>query len=159
MQMSLGTQLRHLVDLADGAVGRCYAEMGLAYRPRYTPIMQCLIAREPISVGEIARCAGISQPAATQTVSLMIKDDLITRVPSDDGRQKLLKLSAVGRAMVPQLQQAWDTTARAALSLDKDLELPLSSILAAAIEALRRKSFTERIREAALENTTAGETH
>ena len=152
MKRTLGTQLRHLLELADGAVERSYTNVGMAYRPRYTPIMRCLITREPMTVGDIAQTAGMSQPAATQTVSLMIEKGLIETVRSEDGRQKLLKLSATGRGLVPQLQQSWEATAKAALSLDNELPVSLSSTLAAAIEALERKSFDERIREAAAPN-------
>jgi DNA-binding MarR family transcriptional regulator len=148
MQRSLGTQLRHLVDLLDGAVERRYAAIGLAYRPRYTPVMRCLIAREPLSLGEVARGAGITQPAATQTVALMIRDGLVETARSGDARRKLLRLTGQGRAMAAQLQQAWDATARAAASLDEDLPMPLSATLAAAIAALEMKSFDERIADA-----------
>lgn len=145
MERTLGTQLRHLLDLLDGAVERNYANMGLAYRARYTPVMRCLIAKEPRSLGEVARCAGITQPGATQTVSLMIENDLIETAESVDARQKLLKLTAAGRAMAGELQKAWVATALAAESLDRELPVPLSEILAAAINALEAKSFDQRI--------------
>jgi MarR family transcriptional regulator, organic hydroperoxide resistance regulator len=38
----------------------------LDYLPRYTPIVRALMASEPLTVGDIAAAAGISQPAATQ---------------------------------------------------------------------------------------------
>lgn len=148
MGRTLGTQLRHLLELLDGAVQRSYAETGLAYRPRYTPVMRCLIAREPLTLGEVAREAGISQPAATQTVALMIKDNLIETAPSDDGRQKLLRLSDKGLAMIRDLESAWAATTGAADSLDRDLSKPLTEVVAEAIEALEARSFDERIREA-----------
>ena len=157
MQRSLGTQLRHLTDLLDGAVERSYARLGLTYRPRYTPVMRCLIAREPMTLGEVARQAGITQPAATQTVALMIRDGLIETASSQDGRRKLLRLSDRGRAAVPQLEQAWAATARAAESLDSDLPVPLSTTLAAAIAALEAVSFDERIRQAGAKHFTQGD--
>lgn len=153
MQMTLGTQLRHLIELLDGAVQRNYAAMGLAYRPRYTPIMRALMAQEPSSLGDVAQCAGITQPAASQTVALMIADGLIETAPSTDGRQKLLRLSPAGRAIADELRKAWAYTAMAAQSLDDDLPTPLTGLLAEAIKALDAKSFDERIRSAqALKN-------
>lgn len=148
MRRTLGTQLRHLLDLLDGAVERSYEKVGLSYRPRYTPVMRCLIGEAPLPLGEIARRAGITQPAATQTVALMIENDLLETVQSLDGRKKLLQLSSRGRAMAAQLQRAWAATASAAESLDNDLPMPLSTILNAAIEALEKKSFDTRIDEA-----------
>jgi MarR family transcriptional regulator, organic hydroperoxide resistance regulator len=154
MQQTLGTQLRHLLELLDGAVQRSYAQMGLAYRPRYTPVMRSLIEREPLTLGEVARDAGISQPAATQTVALMIEDDIIETAPSDDGRQKLLRLSDKGRAMAEDLERGWAATAGAADSLDRELLTPLTGVVAEAIKALEARSFDERIREAKAASST-----
>jgi DNA-binding MarR family transcriptional regulator len=159
MRQTLGTQLRHLIELLDGAVARKYADLGISYRPRYTPVLRALIAGKPRTVGEIATAAGITQPAATQTVSLMIKHKLIEEASSDDGRKKLLQLTKHGVSLLPQLQQAWVATARAAASLDEELPAPLSEVLGAALKALAQKSFEERIREASLNtpHTTAEE--
>ncbi|QYF94608.1 MarR family transcriptional regulator [Massilia sp. PAMC28688] len=149
MKATLGTQLRHLIELLDGAVGAAYEEAGLHYRPRYTPVMRALIGGEPATVGGIAETAGITQPAATQTVALMIKDGLVAVEPSPhDARQKLIRLTQQGRELVPALQTCWRATALAAESLDADLPFPLGEVLADAIDALRAKSFGERIREA-----------
>ena len=151
MKQTLGTQLRHLLELLDGAVARNYASLGVAYRPRYTPVLKALLASQPLTVGEIADAAGITQPAATQTVSLMIKDKIIQAVSSRDGRKKLLQLTPHGLALLPQLQEAWAATARAAASLDDELPAPLSEILGAAIEALAKRPFADRIRDASSE--------
>lgn len=149
MKQGLGTQLRHLIELLDGAVEAAYVEAGLNYRPRYTPVMRALIEQEPLTVGEIALRAGITQPAATQTVALMVKEGLLTAAAGkSDGRQKLVRLSAEGRAMAPRLQACWRATAAAAASLDAQLPYPLSATLANAIEALDEQSFGERIRTA-----------
>lgn len=149
MNQGLGTQLRHLIELLDGAVEASYVEAGLDYRPRYTPVMRALIAQEPLTIGQIASCAGITQPAATQTVALMMKQGLLmSAAGTSDGRQKLVRLSPDGRSMVPQLQRCWQATAAAAASLDAQLPCPLSEVLAAAIEALEGQGFGERIRVA-----------
>ena len=148
MKQTLGTQLRHLLELLDGAVADNYAGLGMGYRPRYTPVMRALIERKRCSVGEIAVAAGITQPAATQTVALMIGDRLIEATASDDGRKKLVQLSPQGRALLPKLEQAWRATARAAESLDDELPAPLSDVLNSAIAALGRKPFGARIQEA-----------
>lgn len=149
MKQGLGTQLRHLIELLDGAVQEAYAEAGLAYRPRYTPVMRALAGGKPCTVSQIAESAGISQPAATQTVALMLKEGWLTaRANPADARQKLLCLSEQGQRLLPQLQACWRATAAAADSLDADLPHPLSDTLARAIAALERRPFGERIRKA-----------
>lgn len=149
MKPGLGTQLRHLIEMLDGAVEQAYIDAGLAYRPRYTPVMQALIAIEPSTIGRIAEAAGITQPAATQTVALMVKEGLISAQPgAEDGRQRLIQFTDRGRALLPHLALCWQATTAAAQQLDAELPSPLSEALANAIHALQMKPFGERIAEA-----------
>ena len=149
MKQGLGTQLRHLIELLDGAVQQAYVDAGLDYRPRYTPVMRALAQQQSATIGQLAELAGITQPAATQTVALMKKEGLLQVAPGGgDGRQRVVRLSARGAQLLPQLQACWDATKQAADSLDADLELPLSVCLAQAIAALGQRSFGERIQAA-----------
>ncbi len=50
----LGTLLRHLLELLDGDVEQAYAELGLDYRPRFTPVVRALLESEPRSIRDIA---------------------------------------------------------------------------------------------------------
>lgn len=149
MKATHGTQLRHLIELLDGAVLAAYEDAGLNYRPRYTPIMRALMAGEPATLGAIAEAAGITQPAATQTVALMIKDGLLSvEASAHDGRQKMIRLSQQGRELVPALEACWKATAIASASLEADLPFPLGQVLDSAIKALAAKPFGVRIQEA-----------
>ena len=156
MKPTYGTQLRHLVELLDGAVSDAYASAGLDYRPRYTPVMRALLAAEPATLGTIADAAGITQPAATQTVALMVKDGLVSVEPSPlDARQKMIRLTEHGRALVPALQACWQATAMAAASLEAELPFPLSEVLDSAIQALAIKPMGDRIKDARAQLTQA----
>lgn len=149
MKPGLGTQLRHLIDLLDGAVGDAYDAAGLDYRPRYTPVMRALASGKALSISQIAQQAHITQPAATQTVSLMLKADLLqTEASSLDARQKMVRLSPHGKAILPKLKRCWAATKAAADSLDADMSHPLSDALAEAIAALEQRPFGERIKDA-----------
>ncbi|MFM9435144.1 MarR family transcriptional regulator, organic hydroperoxide resistance regulator [Janthinobacterium sp. CG_23.3] len=149
MKPGLGTQLRHLIELLDGAVARAYVEAGLSYRPRYTPVMRALIRLEPSSIGQIAELAGITQPAATQTIALMSKEGLVSVQPGPvDGRQRLIRLTEQGRVLLPKLQACWQANGAAAAALDAELASPLSEALGNAIAALEAKPFGARIAEA-----------
>lgn len=157
MKRGLGTQLRHLIELLDGAVGAAYEAEGLAYRPRYTPLMRALDERDGAGIGELAGLAGISQPAATQTVALMIQDDLVSSERGVlDARQRVIRLTAHGRALMPRLKACWQATAAAADALDAGLTMPLTRLLDEAVQALEHESFGQRIRSArAAAETTA----
>ncbi|MBY0555750.1 MAG: MarR family transcriptional regulator [Burkholderiaceae bacterium] len=150
MKQGLGTQLRHLIELLDGAVEASYAEADLPdYRPRFTPVMRVLSTRRQVTIGEIADVAGITQPAATQTVALMQKKGLLLIEPGPlDARQRIVSLSEKGHALLPRVQACWRATKMAADSLDAELDTPLSQCLAQAIEVLGQRTFGERIRSA-----------
>ncbi len=146
MKPGLGTQLRHLLELLDGAVEAAYAEAGISTRPRYTPVFKALAAKEPSTLGQIATAAGITQPAATQTIALMVKDGLVTaKAAPDDGRQRLVRLTRKGRELYPLMQACWAATKLAAESLDDDTPQPLSQVIASAIAALQARPFEQRI--------------
>lgn len=149
MKRGLGTQLRHLIELLDGAVEQAYIDAGLDYRPRYTPLMRVLSERPSATIGELATLGGLTQPAATQTVALMVKKGLLTVSSGGvDGRQRVVRLSADGEALLPQLRVCWQATKSAADSLDAELAFPLSACLEQAIAVLETRSFGARIREA-----------
>ncbi len=122
MKSTHGTQLRHLIELLDGAVGDAYEAAGLNYRPRYTPVMRSLMAKEPATIGFIAEAAGITQ--------------------------KMIRLTQQGRDLIPQLKMCWQATAIASASLEADLPFSLSEVLDSAIRALAVKPLGARIREA-----------
>lgn len=149
MKSTHGTQLRHLIELLDGAVGEAYEAAGLNYRPRYTPVMRSLMAKEPATIGFIAEAAGITQPAATQTIALMIKDGIVSvEASATDARQKMIRLTQQGRDLIPQIKKCWQATAIASASLEADLPYSLTDVLDSAIRALESKPLGERIREA-----------
>lgn len=149
MNRTLGTQLRHLIELLDGAVTRSYEKIGLNYRPRYTPIMTILIDRKSCTIGELATAAKITQPAATQTIALMLKDGIVrVDAGATDGRQKLISLTEQGLEMVPRLLECWSATALAAQSIEDELPHSFTHTLELAIQVLETKSFDARIEEA-----------
>ncbi|MFC4311809.1 MarR family winged helix-turn-helix transcriptional regulator [Steroidobacter flavus] len=149
---TLGTLLRHLIEKLDGAVEQSYVESGLAYRPRYTPVMRALMESGPTSIRSISRSAGITHSAASQTVAQMVEKGLVQLEPGSDARERIVALTPVAKAMIPKLEQHWRATNDAARMLDSELSTPLSDLLREAIAALDRASFTQRIDAASLKH-------
>lgn len=148
MRARFGTQLRHLLDLCDSAVAQAYEDSGLDYSPRYTPVLRALIEREPQTIGEIATAARITQPAATQTVSVMVKKGLLSVRRGQDARQRDVRLTKYARALLPKIEACWDATALAHADLEAEIGIPLSEHLDRAIAALERESLGARIAQA-----------
>jgi len=142
---TLGTLLRHLIEILDGAVEQAYEVLPLAYRPRYTPVMRTLLELGPVSIRTISLRAGITHSAVSQTVSQMAKHGLVNLRPGDDARERVVTLTPAAEAMVPVLKRQWAVTAAAAQTLDEELSMPLSQLLREAIEALEERPFSERL--------------
>lgn len=141
----LGMLLRHLLELLDGDLERVYAASGLDYRPRYTPIVRALIDLGPSPIRDIARHASTTHSAASQTVAQMARKGLLRLEPGADARERVVRLTPKARRMLPKLQAQWAATNAAAEVLSTELPCPLHDMLIAAIRALEKQPFRERI--------------
>ena len=146
---TLGTLLRHLIEVLDGAVEEAYVQSGLRYRPRYTPIVRALRDTGPAPLRAIATRAGMTHSAVSQTVSQMARQGLVKVRPGKDARERIVALTPAAEAMLPALERQWAATNAAARGLDEELSAPLSALLVETIEALERKPYAERIAAAA----------
>lgn len=143
---TLGTLLRHLIELLDGGVQTAYDELGLDYRPRFTPVVRTLMDGDAKSVREIAGEAGLTHSAASQTLMRMRREGLVEGAAGEDGRERRVTASATLRAMFPALRNQWRATDAAAAELDAELTASLHQAARDAIAALEREPFAERIR-------------
>ena len=142
----LGTRLRHLIELLDGDVAAVEEELGLTgFRPRYAPFLRTLATLGPTSIRDLAATVEVTHSAASQTVAQMDRQGLVSLSPGTDARQRIVDLTAKSRALLPRLELAWDAAEAAGRELDAELPHPLSEVVIAATEALRRKPLRERI--------------
>lgn len=152
---TLGTRLRHLLELLDGSVEQAYVDAGLDYRPRYTPVMRVLLEQGSASIRAIAERAGVTHSAASQTVSQMAARGLVALEPGKDGRERIVALTAAAQKLVPVLERQWAATNAAAEALDAELSHPLLALVNEAIAALERAPFSARIASHATSSSTA----
>ncbi len=142
----LGTRLRHLLELLDGDVSKCYSACGLEhYKPRYTPVMRALMHKRDVTIGEIVASARLSQPAVSQTVKDMVTQGLVELVTGSDARERRVRLTRKGILLLPRLKAHWLATVYAEKSLNTELPIPLSDLLDTAINALEKHPFQDRI--------------
>jgi len=142
----LGTLLRHLIELLDGDVEQAYRDLGLPYRPRFTPVVRALMESEPRSIRDIADHSGLTHSAVRQTVAEMSRAGLVSLVwDKADGRARLARLTERCRGMLPRLKRQWDATNSAADGLDQELSGSLREVVTEAIAALERSPFRKRI--------------
>ncbi|MDB5469753.1 MAG: MarR family transcriptional regulator [Caulobacter sp.] len=146
---TLGALVRGLLERLDPEVEAAYAAAGLAWRPRYTPVLRGLMRKGPASIKALALGMGVSHSAASQTVTQMAREGLVVLRPGTDGRERIVVPTARTEAMIPALERQWAATNAAAAQLDAELSAPVSGLLAEAIAALDRRAFGLRIAAAA----------
>ena len=145
MTPGLGTKLRELLELLDGSVDAIYAVAGLDYRARFTPIVKALDRFGPLSIRQLAELGGMSHPAASQTVQLLVDRALVARVRGQDGRERLVELSERGHQLVPRLKVIWRAADCAADELNDEIGADFGQLIGQVIAALRKRDFQDRI--------------
>jgi DNA-binding MarR family transcriptional regulator len=144
--VGLGTQLRHVLDLMDADVVSVLADLGLPdYRARFSVVIRALATLGPVPIRDLGRAIRVTHSAASQTVAELSRRGLVDLRPGDDGRQRIVHLTAQARAILPAIEAEWDATASAAAELDAELPFPLSELVPAIAAALERKPFRDRI--------------
>ncbi|HEY0628112.1 MAG TPA: MarR family transcriptional regulator [Sphingomicrobium sp.] len=144
-QRTLGTLLRLALDALDGDVERAYWELGLPFRPRFTPITRLLAEHGPMRIKELADQAGFSHSAVSQTLSEMRRVGLVEATRGPDGRERIVHLSRRAEDLLPELRKQWRRTAAAVASLNGEIGVDLEQTMDAVLIALGRQSFGARM--------------
>ncbi|MEO3977664.1 helix-turn-helix domain-containing protein [Streptomyces sp. CAU 1734] len=153
----LGTRLRLLLELLDGDVAAIYEDLGLpGFRPRHAPVLRALAESGPAAIRDIARAAGVTHSAASQTVAGMERDGLVVLRPGADARARIVHPTARAEALLPLLAAETAATAAAATALEAELSFPLGSLIGEALAALERRPMRARIADAAPHLTAPG---
>ncbi|WP_198398694.1 MarR family winged helix-turn-helix transcriptional regulator [Brevundimonas diminuta] len=126
-----------------------YKAEGLDFRPRYTPVLRILFQTGPCRIADLSERTGLSHSALSQTVSQMAREGWVVLAPGRDRRERIVSAAPRAREAHALLNKLWAQTARAAEGLDAVLPCPLEPVLAAALEALTQRSFSQRLRDAA----------
>ena len=138
--------MRHVHELMDGAVADVYSEHGLPeYRPRFSPVVRTLVEEGPMAIRDLARAIGVTHSAASQTVVQMRHAGFVTLEKGSDARHRIVHLTDRARAALPLVEAEWAATERAVAELDAELPVPLEQVMTAALRALERRDFRERI--------------
>jgi DNA-binding MarR family transcriptional regulator len=146
----LGTRLRTLLEAMDSDVAQALADLGITdYRTRYSAVLRLLAAAGPATIGDVADGLGITHSGASQTVAEMQRRGLLALRPGADARQRLVRLTAKAKRLLPAIDAEWDATEAASEALDAELPYPLSRLIDDLAAALERRPFRARIADAA----------
>ncbi|MBO0826753.1 MAG: MarR family transcriptional regulator [Streptosporangiales bacterium] len=147
-EQSLWRPLRLLQTAMDDDIARVYAEARIeGLKPSFVMELIRLHARGPMTIRELADSVQRTHSAMSQKVAAMRAAGLVRTVAGRDARSKKVTLTARSRRIVERLAAEWHATEAALADLEAEIPYPLSRVVTDIEEALRRKSFHDRIAE------------
>ncbi len=139
-------QMTRLVDLINEQGVCLLADAGLTLPPRAVSTILLIGERKQISAADIAQELEQPHQLVTQRIELLINLGLVQRLDDpNDGRRKIIGLSAKGGHEFKTLDKRLAEAALAFDDLFKEIENDLSATTMRAIEALKNKSLLARI--------------
>jgi DNA-binding MarR family transcriptional regulator len=148
----LDTRLRALLEAMDADVGLALADLGVRdYRTRYSAVIRYVDEHGPSTIGQLADRLSVTHSAASQTIAEMERRGWVELRAGDDARQRLVRLTAKARRLLPAINAEWDATESAAAALDAELPYSLSALIDDLAAALERRRFRDRVADAAAE--------
>jgi DNA-binding MarR family transcriptional regulator len=136
--LTLGSRLRRIGERLQSDTQRLLDTLDPPVPASQYPYLAALDRHGPLTVGELARAVGVSQPGATRTIGLLEAQGLVGAVPAgDDQRRRLVDLTDAGRRLVDAAKDTvWPRIAAAVEDLCGDLRGPLLEQLAAVEDGL-----------------------
>jgi len=132
----------------DADIARIYAESSVGgLKPSFVMELLRLNARGPMTITELAESVQRTHSAMSQKVAAMRAAGLVRTTAGSDARTKKVTLTAKARRIIGQLAAEWRATEAAVAEIEAEIPYPLSRVVTDIEQALRRKSFHDRIIE------------
>jgi DNA-binding MarR family transcriptional regulator len=147
-EQSLWRPLRLLEAAMDDDIARVYADAEIeGLRPSYVLELLRLQARGPLTITELAESVQRTHSGTSQKVAAMRAAGLVRTTAGADARSKRVVLTARAKRIVGRLAAEWRATEASIAEIEAEIPYPLSQVVVDIEEALRHKSFHERIAE------------
>ena len=132
----------------DADIARIYAEAQIdGLRPSFVMELLRLHARGPMTITELAGSVQRTHSAVSQKVAAMRAAGWVRTTAGTDARSKKVALTAKARRITGRLAAEWRATEAAIAEIEAEIPYPLSQVVTDIEQALRRKSFHDRIAE------------
>jgi DNA-binding MarR family transcriptional regulator len=132
----------------DQGIEEVYAGLGVeGVKPRFSMALMFLDLAGPMTIRRLAEEVGVTHSAMSQSVTAMRAAGLVESRPGEDARSRVVSLTEHGASVVPVLRAEWDATEAAIGELEEELPYPPSRLAEDLAEAVRRRSFADRVRQ------------
>lgn len=146
-ELALATRLKRLSERLSVDVSKIYKESEVDFEAKWFLIL-CLLEREKVmTITEIADSLQLSHPAIVQLVQELIHKNLIkTTVDKQDGRKRMVSLTAMGKKTLTQIQPVLASIKEENKKWIDQASANILTILTELEEALDRQTMYQRIK-------------
>ena len=147
--LSLGTRLKRIGETLQAQTQAVLETHGIEQPAAHLPLLAALHRLGPLSVGELTRAVGVSQPVITRSLRALEDDGLVQSATSaEDRRVRRVALSRKGRGLVERAQrEAWPAIEAAVAQACANRKSDLLAQLAALEIALAERPLPLRAQE------------
>jgi DNA-binding MarR family transcriptional regulator/N-acetylglutamate synthase-like GNAT family acetyltransferase len=147
--LMLGSRLKRLAERLQADAYKVHRARGIDAQPAEAALLGAIERFGPMTITEAVESLGVSQPAVTRTAAALVQRGVLSSTSSAvDQRQKTLKLTRQGRALVTKAKKrAWPLIEAAVASVCKPLEGSLLDQLAELERQLGERSLEARVLE------------
>ncbi len=139
---------RLLQAAMDADIARLYDEAGISgFKPSWVMELLRLRARGPMTITELAASVQLTHSAVSQKVAALRAAGWAEVGPGPDLRSKTVRLTPQAERAAEQMAAEWRATEGALAEIEDEIPYPLSQVVRDIEEALRRKSFHDRVAE------------
>ncbi len=145
---TLGSRLKRIGEKLQAQTQELTLELADTDLPTpHNPVLAALDLNGPLSIGDLARALGQSQPGVTRMVNRMKSDGLVEALQDDkDRRVSTIALTSEGRALVDRLQKTlWPAVSLAVENTCSGLEGSFLDQLSLLEAALSEKTLKDRV--------------
>lgn len=142
--LALSTRLQRLSEQLRKDGAQIYKAYGIAFEPKWFPVIYTLYHKKIVSVVEIANEIGYTHPSTISLLRELEKQKLIrSKKDKIDERKRLILLTDKGLELIEEMQPVWEVI-RNALHQIADNQNQLLKAITEAENKIATQSFLQR---------------
>lgn len=153
-ELGLITRMRRMMEQFTADTDKLYDEAKLPFRVSYFYAMYAITTCGRLTIADIAKLAGFSHSAVSQTIKRMAQEKLVETTSTEDGRQKVVCLTPFGETVKEQLLPLWAALERAMKDAMAESGFNLVDSISAIEVCFKKQSLYDRTKAYLAQETT-----
>ena len=144
--LAFASRLRRLSERIMNDINKVFRDNKYDFQARWSPILYLLKDESPLSVSVITERLGMTHPYVIRLVREMTNHKiLLSTADANDGRRRLLRLSARGKRLIPKLEEHWRKAAICQRQLVEVCEVDILKAITMIEDDLDKEGMYDRL--------------